>query len=120
MANNTYQIKNADDLKAEIQRLRILRDQQEQQLKESFDALHESMNVENITKLAFQSLMKNVKTDENIAKQGIMLGAHVLVDDILFRNKGSVTKFVAENVVKLAANFLLKKRAKTNSVKAED
>ncbi|MBC8046585.1 MAG: hypothetical protein H7Y00_07300 [Fimbriimonadaceae bacterium] len=116
MRNNIQPINNAADLKHEIIRLRLLKDEQEIQLKENFNQLQDYISFGNLTGMAFNSILKNTKTT-SLTKQGVNLGAHILIDDILFRNKGPLVKFIAENAVKLAAKFLIKRSSDKNPEK---
>lgn len=109
MKNEFSHIHSAKDLREEIHRLKIIRDQQEIRLKESFEDLQETVTLKNITTEAVGSFIQNVKEDKTIADKGIQMGAHMLVENILFRRRGPLVKFVAENVLKFAGKMFLKK-----------
>ncbi len=107
-------IGTTDDLRDAILTLKALKIHQENQLKADVSLLQESLAPGNLLKEAAGSLFGGVaiKKNTDMWKQGINLGAQVVTNNILFRNKGPITKFVAETILRFAAKRFVKKSNK--------
>ncbi|MBC8046865.1 MAG: hypothetical protein H7Y00_08725 [Fimbriimonadaceae bacterium] len=100
-------IKNIQDLHTEIHRLRQLKEEQEKTLRSDIMRLQEALEPANLMSQAATAIFKG-SLKPNVIKSGLDLGLEFIIEKILFRKSGAITKFIAGIIIRNLAKFFSK------------
>ncbi len=115
----TSRINTRKQLKARISYLNTRMDEKEQQLKVDLSEVHQSLRASNMIRNALKDIRDQPDLQMGIAQAAADMGAHALIDRIVFRkNRGLKNYLISIILKKVADHFILKtpKKVQPNSI----
>lgn len=109
-------INNRKQLKARISQLTRQMDEKEEVLKSDLKEVHQSLRASNMIRNALKDIRDQPELRFGIAQAAADMGAHALIDKVVFRKNRNLKNYLLSIVLKrIADHFILS--AKTRSEK---
>lgn len=107
-------ITNRTQLKQRIAQLNAAMDDKEHQLKTDLKEVHASLRASNIIRNAIKDIKDQPDLQMGIAQAATDIGAHALIDKLVFRKQRGLKHFLLSILFKkIADHFILKQRIKS-------
>jgi hypothetical protein len=104
-------IVSVSDLSAEIARLEVLKESQEEVLKDQLETFAHSINPGVMIKKAFRKMGEDETIKQSAIQSSLNLGAQFLLDKIMLRKGVGIKGYLLNMALKRIASFLISKRA---------
>lgn len=106
-------ISTRKQLKARIHQLSKQMDEKEEQLKTDLQEVHQSLRAANVIRNAIKDIREQPDLRMGIAQAAADMGAHALIDRVVFRkNRGLKNYLLSVLLKRIADHFILKERKK--------
>jgi hypothetical protein len=106
-------IRNRTQLKQRISELNSRMEAKEQQLKTDLKEVHASLRASNIIRNAIKDIREQPELRIGIAQAATDIGAHALIDTVMFRKKRGLKNYLLSILFKkIADHFILKEHRK--------
>jgi hypothetical protein len=103
-------ISNRKQLKSRINQLNKEMDAMEDELKVDLNEVHQSLQAANMIRNAIKDIREQPELKAGIAQAAADLGAHALIDSVVFRKKKGLKNYLISILLKKAADhFILSK-----------
>lgn len=111
-------INNRKQLRARIHQLEKQMEAKEELLKSDLKEVHQSLRASNMIRNAIKDIHDQPDLRVGIAQVATDLGAHALIDKVVFRKKRNLKNYLLSIVLKrIADHFILKERKKSEPTK---
>jgi hypothetical protein len=106
-------INNRKQLKARIHQLTKQMDEKEEVLKKDLKEVHQSLKASNMIRNAIKDFREQPDLRIGVAQAAADMGAHALIDSVVFRKKRGLKNYLLSILLKkIADHFILKERKK--------
>lgn len=106
-------INNRKQLRCRIAQLNHQMDEKEEELKVDLKEVHQSLRASNIIRNAIKDMREQPELRSGIAVAAADMGAHALIDSVVFRkSRGLKNHILSMLLKKVADHFILKDRSK--------
>lgn len=113
--STAMRITNQVQLKRKIRELSVQMESMEQQLQTDLSEVHQSLHASNMIRNAIKDIREQSELRYGIAQVATDIGAHALIDSLVFRKKhGLFNQIISIILKKIADHFILKDRKNTN------
>jgi hypothetical protein len=106
-------INNRKQLKARIRMLTRQMEEKEEVLKSDLKEVHQSLRASNMIRNAIKDIREQPELKLGLAQAAADMGAHALIDKVVFRKNRNLKNYLISIVLKrIADHFILKERKK--------
>lgn len=112
----TTKITNREQLRQRIRELSIQMEYMEKQLQSDLSEVHQSLHASNMIRNAIKDIREQSELRYGIAQVAADIGAHTMIDKLVFRKShGVVNQLISMIFKKIADHFILKDRKNTTN-----
>ncbi len=106
-------ISNRKQLRSRIAQLNHQMDAKEEELKVDLKEVHQSLRAANMIRNAIKDIREQPELRIGLAQAAADMGAHALIDSVVFRKKKGLKNYLISILLKkVADHFILKDRSK--------